>query len=128
MPQIRSSIMIWMWRGWGWNIHHLSIYLSSNLLAVQKSVNIETLNRYLHIKDKYYCLTFKHITQQFLHWCSSNCFFKIYFLDNTGCFFFFGFTQGAVKQLFWGVLSSIFYFLHSKIWAHFHFGTFEQQE
>ena len=43
----------------------------------------------------------------------------------TGCFFFFGFSQGAVKQLFWGVLSSIFYFLHSKIWAHFHFGTFE---
>ena len=46
----------------------------------------------------------------------------------TGCFFFFGFSQGAEKQLFWGVLSSIFYFLHSKIWAHFHFGTFEQQE
>ena len=47
---------------------------------------------------------------------------------HTGCFFFFGFSQGAVKQLFLGVLSSIYYFLNSKMWAHFHFGTFEPQE
>ena len=34
-------------------------------------------------------------------------------------------SQGAVNKVFLGVFLMFLVFLHSKIWAKFHFGTFE---
>ena len=52
------------------------------------------------------------------------------FLDHvllvyTGSFSKAGFSQGAVNQLFFGLFCCFLDYFHSKIWAPFHFGTFE---
>ena len=36
-----------------------------------------------------------------------------------------GFSQEAVNQLFFGLFYCFLDYFHSKIWAPFHFGTFE---
>ena len=46
-------------------------------------------------------------------------------LKNTGTFSKDVFSQGAEYQVFLGVFLMFLAFFHSKIWAKFHFGTFE---
>ena len=46
-------------------------------------------------------------------------------IHNTGSFSKDVFSQGAEYQVFLGVFMMFLAFFHSKIWAKFHFGTFE---
>ena len=46
----------------------------------------------------------------------------------TGCFFFLWIQSGGRKSAILRSFMLFLYFLHSKIWAHFHFGTFDPKE
>ena len=46
--------------------------------------------------------------------------------EHTGCFFFLWIQSGGCKSAILRSFQQFLYFLHSKIWAHFHFGTFDQ--
>ena len=56
----------------------------------------------------------KSCPQKTLIWCKSTVSFSKVVL-----------SQGAVNKVFLGVFLMFLAFFHSKIWAKFHFGTFE---
>ena len=45
---------------------------------------------------------------------------------STGCFFLLWIQSGGCKSAILRSFKQFLYILHSKLWAHFHFGTFDQ--
>ena len=116
-----SSCLLW--------IVTLSVFLISGLVrsnktALQAARSNNLLKASLIMMSSTPIVTLWHMLRG--HW--GNWWRSTYQLYKyTGCFFFQTGPGGCKTATLWS-LNSIFYFLHSKIWAHFHFGTFEPQE
>ena len=68
-------------------------------------------------------------------WAQGRCFLRLAFIvrtnydiHHTGSFSKVVLSQGAVNKVFLGLFHLFLDFFHSKIWAQFHFGTFEPCE